>query len=138
MEVCPELVISGDIGLDQRLPCAQIVAFGLAHKGLCDGRDGGFALDSSVGVYICNFCVSKPQNINRPVSVIDIAGNLPTHDFETIVVKAERKTAEAGKVGDEVARRVVGGAQHIGEGLPLHIEIYDDILFFIQIEMSEN
>ena len=92
----------------------------------------------SVGVYICNFCVSKPQNINGPVPVVDVAGNLPTHNFEPISVKAEGKTAEAGEVGDEVSRRVVGGAQHIREGLPLHIEIYDDILFFIQIEMSEN
>ena len=138
MEVCPELVISGDIGLDQSLPCAQIVALGLAHKGLGNSWDRSFALDCPVGIYICNFSIAKTKNINCPVSVIDVAGNLPTHNFEPISVKAEGKTAEAGKVGDEVARRVVGGAQHIGEGLPLHIEIYDDILFFIQIEMSEN
>ena len=100
VKVSAKLVISGNVGLDQRLPCAQIIALGLAHKGLGDSRDGGFALDGSVGVYICNFCVSKPQNIDSPVFVVDIAGNLPAHDFESVSVKAEGETAETGKVGD--------------------------------------
>ena len=100
VKVSAELVISGNIGLDQRLPCAKIIALGLAHKGLRDGRDGGFAFNSTVGINICNFCVSKPQNIDCPVAVVDIAGNLSAHDFKPGVVKADGKTAEAGKVGD--------------------------------------
>ena len=138
MEIRAEFVIPGDIGLDQCLPGAQAIALGLAHQRFCDGRNGGLAFDRPVRIDIGDLGIPQAQNIDGSVGVVYIAGDFPPHHFEFLFIKADRQTAEAGQVGDQIACGVVGGPQHIGERLTLHVKFYDNILFFIQIKMSES
>ena len=137
MQVRAELIIPGDISLDQGLPGAQAVFFGLAHQGLGDGRYGSLAFNGPVRINICHLGVPQPEYIDRPVTVIYIAGDLPLYDLETILIEADLQAAQAGQIGDQVAGRVVRGAEHIGKILSFLIDINDDVLFLVQIEMSE-
>ena len=137
MQVRAELIIPGDIGLDQGLPGTQAVFFGLAHQGLGDGRYGGLAFNGPIRINICHLGIPQPEYIDRPVTVVYIAGDLPLYDLETIFIEADFQTAQTGQVGDQVAGRVVRGAQYIGKILPFLIDIYYDVFFLVQIEMSE-
>ena len=137
VQVGPEFIFPGDIGLDQRLPGAQPVLPGLAHQRLGDGGNGGLALARPVRIDVGDLGVAKPQGIDGPVGSVDIAGHLSPDDLEPVFVEAQGQTAQTGQIGDQVAGLVVGRPQHIGQRLPLHMQIYDDILFFIQIKMSE-
>ena len=138
VEVCAEFIVPWNICLDQCVPGTQVIIFGLAHQGLGDGRNGGLPLYGSVGINIGDFGVAQPQDIDSPVGVVDIAGNLSPYYFETVLVEADRETAEVCQVGDQIARRVVGGAQHIGKRTALHEEVDDDVFFFIKIKMTES
>ena len=138
MEIRAEFVVPGDIGFDQSMPGTQSIALGLAHQGLGDGGDGGFFLNRPVRINIGDFGISEPQNIDGPVGVVNIAGNFSPHYFELFFIKADRQAAEAGQIGDQIACRVVGSAQRVRHRLVFHIEVCNNVFFFIQIEVSEN
>ena len=137
MQVRAELIIPGDIGLDQGLPGAQAVFFGLAHQGLGNGGYGGLTFNGPVRIDVGYLGIPQPEYINRPVTVVYIAGDLPLYDLKTVLIEADLQTAKTGQVGDQVAGRVIRGTQYIGKILPFLININDDVFFLVQIEMSE-
>ncbi len=98
---------------------------------------GGLAFNGPIRINICHLGIPQPEYIDRPVTVIYIAGDLPLYDLKAILIKADLQTAQTGQVGDQVAGRVVRGAEHIGKILPFLIDINDDVFFLVQIEMSE-
>ena len=137
MKICTEFIIPGNIGLDQSLPGAKSIVLGLAHQSLGDRRNRRLPFNSSVGIYIGYLGVTQTQDIDGPIGIVDITGNLSTHHFETVSVKTDGKTAETRKVGDQIACRMVGRTQNVGQCIAFHIEVDNDVLFLIQIEMSE-
>ena len=138
VEVRSELIVPGNVGLDQGLPGPQTVVLGLAHQGLGDGRDGGLALYGPVGIDVGHLGVPQPEDVDGTVGVVDIAGDSAPDHLEAVFVEFQRKRAEAGQVGDEVSRGVVGSAQPVGKIVSFHEQVHNDVFFLIKIKLAEG
>ena len=132
MQIGVELAVAADIGFDNGFLNPEAIVLRLAHQRLGDGRNGGFQLNGSVRVDICNFRVAQPENIHPAVITVIIAGDLIPDDFEPVFIFRCFQGAQFCQIGDQIARMMVRRADYMEKTVPFHVEIYHDVLFAVQ------
>ena len=137
VEVGAEFAVFEDVGLDDGLRLAQTVAARLAHEHLGDGRNGGLELHGAVGKDVRDFRVSHAEDPESPVLAVDVAGDRAADDLQPVLVLAQRQGTQRRKIRDEISRAVVRRAQQTAQRLTVTEQLHHDILFFVQIELSE-
>ena len=138
VKIRPELAFPEDIGLHDGLPEAQPIVLRLAHERLGDGGNGGLPLDPPVRIDVRNLGVQKPEYVEHPVLAVNIAGQLPPDHLQAVRIRVQRKTAEKGQVGDQIARAVVRRAQNIADLLLFQEQLHLYVLFLIQIKKPKG
>ena len=138
VQVGAELAVAGNVGLDDGLADAQAVVLRLAHQRLGDGRHRGLQLHPAVWPDVGHLRVPQAKYVQPSVVAVVVAGHLAPDHLQAVFVLAGLKPAQPRQVGDQVARMVVGRANHVQQPLALHVQLHDDVLFPVQIEALEK
>ncbi len=137
MQVGMEFALRADIRLDDRLLLPGAVVLGLAHQGFGDCGNGGLHLHPAVRVDVGHLGIAQAEDVHPPVFPVKVAGDLPADHQQSLLPGLCLQPAQPGQVGDQVARMVVRGADHMEQPVPLHIEVHHNILLPVQEKLLE-
>ena len=138
VQVGAEFAVIEEIGLHDRLRHAEAVIPRLAHQHLRDRGNRGLHLHAAVREDVRDLRVAHAEDIKPPVLPVHIAGNLAADDLESGFIEGERQLAELRQIRDQVAAVVVRRAQAVAKTLALHRELHHDVLFLVQIKLTES
>ena len=134
-----KLALLENVGFHYRAPEIQRVIFRLAHQCLGNGGDKGLALNPAVGVDVGHLGIEQAEDIELTVLAGDIAGKRAADDAQSALVLGQRKAAQPSQIGDKVAGRVIGRAQHVRHdiGILVQVELNDHVLFLVDEKLTE-
>ena len=132
MQVSMKLAVTANIGLDDGFFNPEAIVLRLAHQSFGNSGNRCFQFNSSVRIYVCDFCVAQPENIHSAIVTVKIAGDLIPDNFQTVLIFRCFQAAQFCQVGDQVTCVMVGSTDHMKKTVIFNIEIYNNILFAIQ------